>query len=301
MTLVSTSALTVSCGKDDKPVKVDDTPQPSKHKLKIEVSATEAQVNTNVTVTATLEGVDVTSSTTFLVNDEPISGNTFTSATAGKVTVKAKREGALDSEYVEVEFFVNPFEDISGSGTITHDGVTANISNGLIRIAGYYQNPDSETGYEAWWWQFFFEGNNPNESSNLVLYTFDTDVVIENAEVNEQGRVIAGNITSLTFPGENQNRLYSTRALFINDENKGGQPSSGTVTYNTFDGVGTSILTVNTVANITGSVDYVVNYSGQILNDFQSFQSKGKVTIKSQAQKAKEMKNLDAYLKSIKK
>lgn len=186
------------------------------------LSSTTAYIGDEVIFTATLDGEDVTSTATFYVDEEAITGNTFTSNVEGSFLVHASYPNAQNSLYATLNIVANPFEDITGTGNFIYNGTTYEVDGGYLTLDGFYS--DGNGGATAWWIQYAWSGNDPNTAENFVAISFDTPATL----VGQQ-------VTDYVLPDANQNAYYSIEALRTNGQNQLTTQyleGSGELTYN---------------------------------------------------------------------
>ena len=209
------SQTIVSCDKDDNGTETinpnpnpnpDPNPNPgTQSQIQITASAEQVYLGETITFTATLDGQDVTSTTTFYKDDVAIQGNTLTSNVEGTHLIHASYPNAQNSAYVQVTFSQNPFENIVGTGNFIYNGTTYEINGALLSLQGFYS--DGNGGATAWWIQYGWSGNNPDTAQNFVAISYDTPTTL----VGEQ-------ITDYVMPNENQNTYYSIAGLRTNGQ-----------------------------------------------------------------------------------
>ena len=269
LSLVSTTSVVfTSCGSDDSttqnPNPTPPTPQPETKTLTITASAEDVFIGESVTLTATLDGQDVTSGTTFYVDEVAITGNTVTSDTPVGMLIKGKYPNANDSQYIQVNFVENPFEGIVGTGNFIFNGTANQLNGAFLRPINVY--PDNEGGYTVWWIQYGWSGNNPDTAENFVAISFDTPAVVQNNE-----------LVSFELPDANQNMYYSIEAARVNGQNIITEQlveGSGTITYNSLD-MESDPQTSDFEIQVTGTHNVTFTYSGSILAGKGNKGSKG--------------------------
>ena len=287
----TTSIIFTSCGSDDSttqnPNPTPPTPQPETKTLTITASAEEVFIGESVTLTATLDGQDVTSGTIFYVDEIAITGNTVTSASPASLLIKGKYPNANDSQYVQVNFVENPFENIVGTGNFIYNGTANSLTGAYLSLQGFYS--DGNGGATAWWIQYGWNGQDPNAAEDMVAISFDTPATLVGEE-----------ITDFVMPDANQNTYYSIIAARVNGQNMISAEyteGTGVIIYNSLNQE-TDPITTNFDMQISGAHNITFAYDGAVLakNGRKTNQLKGSSTVKSQKQYEIDKKTLSRKL-----
>ena len=294
-TIVTTGSITLnSCGSDDSTTQVpnpqpepEPEPEPENKTLIVTASENQVYVGETVTLTATLDGQDVTSGTTFYLDEVVITGNTVTSSTPANMLIKGKYPNANDSQYVDVAFVENPFEGIVGTGNFIYNGTANSLTGAFLSLQGFYS--DGNGGATAWWIQYGWNGQDPNAAEDMVAISFDTPATLVGEE-----------ITDFVMPDANQNTYYSIIAARVNGQNMISAEyteGTGVIVYNSLDQA-TDPVTTNFDMQISGVHNISFTYDGAVLakNGRKTNQMKGGNAVKSQKQYEIDKKNLSRKL-----
>lgn len=258
--LALTSTTFVNCSSDDS----DNTPvnpgdnnpnnptNPTQPQLSIDTDNTTYYLGDVATFTATLNSENVTTQSTFYVDDQAISGNTYTTNNEGTFLVHASKSGATNSAYKEISFVVNPFADMEANSTFTHNSTNINNTKSITVYFGSSYDDASQTTASSLFSTYVFDGEGIQDSNNFVDFEFTTVYDLAN------NRIVLPAASNCTYQGI-YNAIINQNQILTESYVGSGNVSYTLLEEQTQNGPGTANITLSATE---GSHSFTLNYSG---------------------------------------